>query len=92
MLVTSRLKILDCWTIAKYQMQTPFWCEKSAAFLCGREDWTFVLFRIYKMTCRYVGLYDFLSIFIAMVIGKGGTAPDYFSFPLPARKFWDRHQ
>jgi FlaA1/EpsC-like NDP-sugar epimerase len=28
---------------------------------------SFVLFRIYKMTWRYVGLYDFLSIFIATV-------------------------
>jgi len=53
---------------------------------------SFFLFRIYKMTWRYVGLYDLLSIFIATVIGKGGTAPDYFSFPLPARKFGDRHQ
>jgi len=29
---------------------------------------SFFLFRIYKMTWRYVGLYDFLSIFIATVI------------------------
>jgi FlaA1/EpsC-like NDP-sugar epimerase len=29
---------------------------------------SFVLFRIYKMTWRYVGLYDFLSIVIATVI------------------------
>src|SRR4030042_4903428 len=29
---------------------------------------SFVLLRIYKMTWRYVGLYDFLSIFIATVI------------------------
>ena len=29
---------------------------------------SFVLFRIYKMTWRYVGLYDFLSIFIATAI------------------------
>ena len=27
----------------------------------------FFIFRIYKMTWRYVGLYDFLSIFIATV-------------------------
>jgi len=30
---------------------------------------SFVLFRIYKMTWRYVGLYDFLSLLIAAVIG-----------------------
>jgi FlaA1/EpsC-like NDP-sugar epimerase len=29
---------------------------------------SFFIFRIYKMTWRYVGLYDFLSIFIATVI------------------------
>jgi FlaA1/EpsC-like NDP-sugar epimerase len=29
---------------------------------------SFVLFRIYKMTWRYVGLYDFLSIFAVTVI------------------------
>jgi FlaA1/EpsC-like NDP-sugar epimerase len=29
---------------------------------------SFFLFRIYKMTWRYVGLYDFLSIFAATVI------------------------
>ncbi|MFH2120464.1 MAG: polysaccharide biosynthesis protein [Pseudomonadota bacterium] len=29
---------------------------------------SFFLFRIYKMTWRYVGLYDFLSIFIATVV------------------------
>ena len=29
---------------------------------------SFVLFRIYKMTWRYVGLYDFLSIFNATAI------------------------
>ena len=29
---------------------------------------SFVLFRIYKMTWRYVGLYDLLSIFAATVI------------------------
>jgi FlaA1/EpsC-like NDP-sugar epimerase len=28
----------------------------------------FFIFRIYKMTWRYVGLYDFLSIFIATAI------------------------
>jgi FlaA1/EpsC-like NDP-sugar epimerase len=28
----------------------------------------FFIFRIYKMTWRYVGLYDFLNIFIATVI------------------------
>jgi UDP-N-acetyl-D-glucosamine 4,6-dehydratase len=28
---------------------------------------SFFLFRIYKMTWRYVGLYDFLSIFITTV-------------------------
>jgi len=30
---------------------------------------SFFLFRIYKMTWRYVGLYDFLSIFVATVVG-----------------------
>jgi FlaA1/EpsC-like NDP-sugar epimerase len=29
----------------------------------------FFLFRIYKMSWRYVGLYDFLSVFIATVVG-----------------------
>ena len=29
---------------------------------------SFFIFRIYKMTWRYVGLYDFLSIFIATVV------------------------
>ena len=42
---------------------------------------SFFIFRIYKMTWRYVGLYDLLSIFAATVIGKGGTAPDLFSLP-----------
>jgi FlaA1/EpsC-like NDP-sugar epimerase len=40
------------------------------------------MIRIYKMTWRYVGLYDFLSIFIATVIGKGGRQlPIIFSSP-----------
>jgi FlaA1/EpsC-like NDP-sugar epimerase len=54
----------------------------------------FFIFRIYKMTWRYVGLYDFLSIFIATVIAtsvlmlfvllpvgflkKGGQPPNKF--------------
>jgi hypothetical protein len=37
MLVTSQSrKILDCWTIVKYQMQPAFWCEKSHSSVVER--------------------------------------------------------
>jgi FlaA1/EpsC-like NDP-sugar epimerase len=37
-------------------------------FFVATKICSFFIFRIYKMTWRYVGLYDFLSIFIATVV------------------------